>query len=881
MTLIQERPLTSFSVAILLLSVHLVGISCTKPPAAAPDTTLALHDGWHIADTANVDAGEPAIATPGFDTLGWIATSVPSTVMAALVESGAVEDPYFGKTLETIPAEQFQRPWWYRTEFTLDDPPSSGTRLVFEGINYSAEIWLNGKKIGRRDNLTGAFRMFELDVSSHVVAGANALAVLVYPPEPGDPTIGFVDWNPTSPDRNMGLWRGVNLRLTGDVSLDDVFVRSKVDLETLDEASLTVKGTLRNRSDREMRAVVTAKISDGLELEKIEVLAPKEQTEVEFSPEHFSQLIIENPRLWWPNHMGEPNLYDLELTVTVDGRVSDRQEVTFGIRDVADYVTEEGYRGYSVNGKKVLIRGGGWVDDMMLVEDEQKLEDQIRYVKHMNLNTIRLEGFWGSSHTLYELADKHGILVMVGWSCQWEWEEYLGGPVDDFGGIDTPEEMALIARSLSDQVRWLRNHPSVFVWVLASDMLPRPELEQKYYAELAEVDPTRPTLSSCAVDVSEVSGTSGVKMNGPYDWVSPNYWYVDTERGGAYGFNTETGPGPQPPPVESIRRMLPEENWWPVDDMWEYHCGRNEFNTLNRYQKALNERYGEATDLEDFARKAQVANYEGMRAMFEAFSIRRPKTTGIIQWMLNSAWPEMYWQLYDYYMVPNGAFYGARDGSRPVNIAYDYADRGIVVVNETDAPLAGVTARVRIFDLESKTLFDESKILKVAPGSVQPVLTVPEVATAAGNAYFVDARLTDAAGAELAKSLYWLSTKKDVLDWEASKWFVTPMAEYADLTGLARLPRVDLDVEHHLTPIADGHEVHVVMSNPSDKIAFFVELKVLGEESGRLAAPVLWSDNYVSLLPGERLEIHGSIPAHALAGDAPVFHYSGLNVAGK
>ena len=195
-------------------------------------------------------------------------------------------------------------------------------------------------------------------------------------------------------------------------------------------------------------------------------------------------------------------------------------------------------------------------------------------------------------------------------------------------------------------------------------MLPRPELEQKYYDQLAEVDPTRPALASCARDVSEVSGPSGVKMLGPYDWVSPDYWYVDQERGGAYGFNTETGPGPQPPPIESIQRMLPEDSWWPIDEMWEFHCGRHNFNTLDRYKAALDARYGVADSLEDFARLAQVANYEGMRAMFESFSIRRPATTGIIQWMLNSAWPEMYWQLYDHYLVPNGAFYG-RTGRIP------------------------------------------------------------------------------------------------------------------------------------------------------------------------------------------------------------------------
>ncbi|MDX1500722.1 MAG: glycoside hydrolase family 2 TIM barrel-domain containing protein [Thermoanaerobaculia bacterium] len=805
---------------------------------------------------------------------------MPSTVLAALARSGQVADPYFGRNLEAIPADQFQQPWWYRTEFAIDEPPAPGARLVIEGINYRADVWLNGRKIADRQELAGAFRMFELDVSSHLAVGVNALAIRVHPPEPGEFTIGFVDWNPTPPDRNMGLWREVKLRLTGGVALDEVFVRSDVDVPSLETASVIVSATLRNDLDREVTAVVAATIGEAIRIEHREVLPPREKRRIQLSPDRFEQLVIDEPRLWWPNNLGEPHLYRLALSVAVDGRVADRQELSFGIRHVEDYLTEDGYRGYAVNGKKVLIRGGGWVDDLMLDASDQNLEDQIRYVEHMNLNTIRLEGFWGTSHELFDLADRHGILVMVGWSCQWEWEEYLGGPVDEFGGIDTPAEMELITRSLRDQVVWLRNHPSVLVWVLASDMLPRPELETRYRTALSETDPTRPVLASCAADASEVSGPSGVKMNGPYEWVPPNYWYLDRQRGGAYGFNTETGPGPQPPPAGSIRRMMPRENWWPIDEMWEYHCGRNEFNTLDRYKEALDNRYGSAGDLEEFARLAQVANYEGMRAMFEAFSIRRPATTGIIQWMLNSAWPEMYWQLYDHYLVPNGAFYGARDASRPVNIAFDYENRGVIVVNDTLAPLAGVTARVRVFDLDSQVLFDESSGLDVPAGALRRLLTVPPVSPD-GKSYFVDARIAAGDGSLVASSLYWLSTEDDVSDWDNSEWFYTPTASYADLTGLARMPTVELDVEHRFEEsAAGGRTLLVSLENPSDKLAFFIELRVVGAESGQLAAPILWSDNYISLLPGERRQARAELPAHALAGEAPVFHYSGLNVGG-
>lgn len=250
----------------------------------------------------------------------------------------------------------------------------------------------------------------------------------------------------------MGLWRGVELRLTGSIAVDDVVVRSDLDLASFAIAALTVGATLSNRSDRAVTASFKANVDGSVEVEHQVELEPGERREIELAPDEFPQLVVERPRLWWPNNLGEPGLYRLEISAGVDGEVSDHREVSFGVRDVEDYINDEGHRGYKINGKKVLIRGGGWVDDLMLADDDRKLEDQIRYVQHLNLNTIRLEGFWGSSRELFDLADRYGILVMIGWSCQWEWEEYLGGPVDEFGGLDTAEEQELIVTSLRDQV---------------------------------------------------------------------------------------------------------------------------------------------------------------------------------------------------------------------------------------------------------------------------------------------------------------------------------------------------------------------------------------------------------------------------------------------
>jgi len=605
-------------------------------------------------------------------------------------------------------------------------------------------------------------------------------------------------------------------------------------------------------------------------------LKPGETRELTFGPEEYGELRLRDPKLWWPVNLGDPNLYSLRMTVEAGGSVSDVREVTFGIREVGDYINEEGHRGYLVNGKKVQIMGGGWVDDLFLDDDVRRIEAQVRYARHMNLNTIRLEGFWGSGQTLYDLADRYGILLMAGWSCQWEWEDYLGKPVDDFGGIKTAEEMRLISESLGDQVAWLRNHPSVFLWVLGSDMLPRPELEKSYYRVLEEADPTRPVLAACSLRTSEVSGSTGVKMNGPYDYVTPNYWYEDTELGGAFGFNTETGPGPQPPPLESIKRMIPEEDLWPIGEMWNYHCGRKDFSTMDRYLDAFRNRYGDTGSVEEFAEWAQVANYEAMRPMFEAFRVNRDRATGVIQWMLNSAWPETFWQLYDWYLMPNGAFYGTRVALQPVSLVYHYGDGGIYGVNDTLTARQSLTAEIRILDADSRERFKTEITTNLAELSTRKVFDLPAL-EGLTTTYFLDLRLSDAQSRVLARNFYWLSTRKDVLDLENSLWFVTPNKKFADLRLLRRLPEASVQADADFSETGGTYRVKATLRNVSDKLAFFIELRVVGDSSGNSILPIFWEDNYISLLPGEEREIEAHFSASDLGGEKPVFQFSCLN----
>ena len=846
---------------------------------------------WKIQSAGKVAASAEDILSPVFSPRDWHHASTPSTVLGTLVANGVCNDPFFGKNLEKIDREPFLHPWWYRSEFDLSENEAAQyASLDFDGINYRADIWLNGRKITGKETVFGAFRRFSLEVSDIIKPGKNVLAVKVFPPLPGDFSIGYVDWNPAPPDGNMGIFRPVALRLHSGVSIENPFVQSKVNLETLNEATLTVSAELANATDQPVEGVLQGKI-EAVEFEQAVTLAPHSRQRVVFAPANHSCLNIKAPRLWWPIHLGEPDLYDLDLQFKIGETISDVAQTRFGIREVGDYWLNEIHRGYKVNGRKVMIKGAGWTDDLFLMDTDEGIEAQVKYAKHMNLNCIRLEGFWGKDHTLYDLCDEHGILLMVGWSCHWEHELHLGVPVDErFGGVYKPEHVEHISQAWEDQVVWLRNHPSIFVWTVASDKVPIAALEQKYIDTFAEYDPTRPYLNSTggvgseqhvigSEDViSDISGSSGVKMLGPYAYTAPIYWFTDNQLGGAYGFNTETGPGAQVPSLDSLKKMIPPDQLWPMGEAWDYHCGKHEFADLSRFKAAMNARYGEPSGLEEFDLKAQAMNYELMRPMFEAFRVNKKRATGVVQWMLNAAWPKMYWQLYDYYLMPNGAFYGARKACRPLNLVYHYGDNQVYFVNDHLHAVENLQARIRIYDIQSNLLFEELKTVDAAPDSAASILKLPELENLT-MAYFLDLRLMDAEGGEVGTNFYWLSTQEETLDYEADLGefaYHTPSKEYADLTQLNSLPKVGLEIKHWFEQAGDGQKAVVEIQNPGENIAFLIELKIVGKESGEVVLPVFWDENYLSLLPGEQRTISAVFKSD---GDVRL-KVSGWNVGG-
>lgn len=824
---------------------------------------LILTDNWSIHTSEGLTQNGIALSTsPATD--NWVKTSIPSTVLGALCNAGMYKEPFYGMNLEEIPTEQFKSSWWYLTKFDLIgfDSKKEESKLLLDGINYRANVWLNGHLILSADTAFGAFRQFCCDITDISAASRNNLAIEIFPPQPGDFYMGFVDWAPVPPDKNMGIFRQVRVKRSGKVSLNRPFVTTDVNTQTLDEASLSISVDLKNHSSQKKRLTLEAEfenqtVKDFFELEAGETIL------AELTPDKLKELVIKSPRLWWPNGLGNPEMYTLNLSLKEGNTICDSTNIRFGIRKIETYMNDNGARGYKVNGRKVLIKSAGWVDDLFLRDNTRSNEAQIRYVKEMNLNSLRFEGFWGTSPEIYDLCDENGILLMVGWSCQWEWPDYLGlemevpeedenipinEGVDKYGVKITVSEEQLLSDMFKDQVIWLRNHPSIFVWAVGSDAMPKPSLEKKYTETLGKYDTSRSLLVSAGDFTSELSGAAGMKMNGPYEYVPPIYWFEDKKLGGAFGFNTETGPGPQIPPVSSIRKMIPEKDLWPpLNAMWDYHSGRKDFNSVKVYLNALNRRYGTSSSLEELAMKAQWANYEAIRPMFEAFIINRPEATGVVQWQLNSAWPEFYWQLYDWYLMPTGAYFGTKKACQPINVIYNYHDRNIYAVNDILRDITDHTVKATLYDSQSQVVFEYSKMLSIHENTSVALTKLPALTNKKGT-YFLNLTIHDSQHKLVADNFYWLSGTEDKMDWNQYYWFYTPQKQFADFAELNNLPQPQVNATKKIFKDKNEWVVEVNLSNTSKNIAFGIELLLIDSQSNEPILPVYWSDNYISLV---------------------------------
>jgi exo-1,4-beta-D-glucosaminidase len=863
----RTTPIVSHLMAVGLLFAVLYPTALAV--TSRPSSEISLKTGWRVQSDCKVHGAGEQLSTPSAHVDGWYTATVPATVLAVQVAAGEFKDPYVGTNLRSIPGTSYplgenfsnlempadspyQCGWWYRETFHVAAGERGKTLwLRFGGINYRADVWLNGQKIADSTKVQGAYRTYEFDVTKAVkVDGENVLAVETFAPTPTDLGINWVDWNPCPPDKDMGLWGPVTLAASGPVAVRSPMATTHFTDASLKAAELTVRAEVSNATDRPVEGRLEGTVA-GIPISQPVQLAAGQSKTISFAPSDFPQLRIERPRVWWPADLGAHPLETLTLRFVVDGAVSDEETSQFGIREVNSELTAKGYRLFRINQRPILIRGAGWSQDMLLRQEPERLAEEFRMVHDMHLNTIRLEGKMETDE-FFRLADEQGVLVMAGWCCCDHWEHW-----DKW----TPDTLNVATASLKSQILRIRSHPSLIAWLNGSDNPPPANVETAYLKVLDATHWPNVVVSSASGTPTTVSGPSGVKMSGPYDFVAPSYWLVDTKNGGAYGFNTETSPGPAIPSLESLKKMLPPDNQWPQDAVWKYHAGGEGFQDIHVFNDAMSATYGEAKTAARYNQVAQSMAFDGERAMFEAYGRNKYNSTGVIQWMLNNAWPSNIWHLYDYYLDAGGGYYGTKKACELLHVQYSYDDHSVYVVNSIYDAAPGLTAVAHVYDLGLKELFTKSIVLDAGPDSSIKAFDIPqEVFQNPSTVYFVQLELKNAKGAVESKNFYWVPAKLTEFDWAKTDYTQTPARSSEDMTALRNLPFA------HITATARsaGTLVHLHVSNPSKALAFQIAAELDDAEGAKLPR-VMWSDNYIELMPGEERDLTALLPSDTLS----------------
>lgn len=905
------------------------------------DSAWQIVGGWRLRGAPEVNASDSRISQIGFDVSNWLSAVVPGTVLTTLVARGVYPDPAYGLNNMAIPETLNKHDYWYRVE--LKSPPTlRGKRitLTFEGINYAADVWLNGHELGK---IKGAFIRGNFDVTGVWKAAAgeeNVLAVRVAPPpHPGIPeeesieagpgenggimvldgptfmaTEGW-DWIPGVRDRDTGIWQPVVLRATGSINIGDPQVITKLPLPDTNRADVEIRVPVENVSGKPVRGTLQARF-EGVSVTKSIELTPGE-TEVRLTPSEFRQLSIQNPRLWWPNGYGEQNLYHLKVGVNVAGIESDSKEIQFGIREITYElslldstghlrrvevdptlgkigldgvvdVTHQGIReipaadpmppdlpkqwrsswrswvesfsphGESspavrpsddkgtapylvikVNGVRIACRGGNWgMDDFMKRVSREHLEPYFRLQHDAGLDIIRNWMGQNTEETFYDLADKYGLLI---WNDFWETTQNYNLE---------PEDPSLFLANARDVILRDRNHPSIAVWCGRNEGVPQPIVNNGLAKLVNTLDGTR--------YYSPSSNQVELQNSGPYSYQDPKLYFTRLN----HGFSVETGTASFPT-LESFESFVPKPDQWPIDDVWAYHDWHQRGNgDVASFMAEIQAEFGAPTSLEDFDRKAQMLDYVDHRAIFEGMNAHLwSPNSGRMLWMSQPAWPSTMWQIISHDYDTQSSFYGVKKACEPVHIQMDLSNYEVAVANTTREALNGLSLDASVYSVANKLLAQHEDTKDAPADAVTNAFKLDMAPLLASNGVvLVKLMLRNKTGQIVSQNLYWLA------------------ASDPDYRALDRLAPAKLSASATPSARGDTTTVHVELTNNGSDVALQIKLTLLNASDGSRILPAYYSDNYVSLLPGETRKIDIKYSSSATKGP-PVLGIRGWNLA--
>jgi len=859
--------------------------------ALAAIQTVSLNSGdgiahWQLMPAAEVNAKGTQVSEVGFCMADPVPGVVPGVVFTAYVEAGREENPDVSDNIYRVDETWYNRPFWYRTEFTLPSLSSSErVWLCCKNINRFADFWLNGVKIsGKEDSekdVNGHMLRSYFDITSVVRRdGPNALAVLIYDADqkktrkdPGPYGVACSpsylagagwDWIPYVPGRLAGITGDIYVAFTGEAVIRDPWMRSY--LPTNDKAELTLSADIVNTSSNDRDFEVRGTIEPGsITFSKTIRVRGWNKATIQITKDDVAAFSIENPRLWWPNGYGDPNLYTCSMEVLPcdgnAGRVSDKATFNFGIRRY-DYRIVKNRVDFPVlniycNGQRIFCRGGNWgMSEYLLRCHGADYEPKIRLHKDMNYNMIRLWTGCVTDEEFYDYCDRYGLMV---WDDFWLYVAY--NDVADHEAFKT---------NARDKVRRLRNHPSIAVWCGANETHPVPDIDSALRMIVMEEDGNDRLYKSCS-NQDALSGSGWWKDLPPRHHFStsgsnlafnkPAYPYgIDY----GYGFRSEIGMATFPT-YESTCLFIPKEQRWPLptdeqlakDDetVWNRHFFGKEASNAGPadYRKSVDERYGPSKNLEEFCEKAQLINLEDMKGMYEAWNDKMwDDAAGVLIWMSHPAYPSFVWQTYDYYYDPTGCYWGAKKACEPIHIQWNCLSGSVKVINASGTPLVGARASARVYDINGKELegFARTAIVNVSASDRAEAFVLPAGDATTDDIQFIRLTLESAEGV-LSENFYWRTASGEL-----------------DYRALQTLPKTKVSCEVADVTTLDGETTATLAlhNTTASATAFALRLRLVNERTGERVLPSIFSDNYLTLFPGESCTVTVTADTSRLEG---------------
>jgi len=818
--------------------------------ALQPDGSLPLARGaWKLQRASLVTADGAQLSTPGYADKDWMIATVPGTVLTSYLNDGAIADPDFGENQYAISDSFFTADFWYRDEFTAPAATQPGQHywLNFDGINWKAEVYVNGQHVGRID---GGFMRGKFDVTALIHPGtANALAVCILRnANPGStkdkegPTVnggalgrdnptyhasaGW-DWMSTIRGRDTGIWSNVTLTTSGAVTIENPLVTTTLPLPDTSTADVTIAATLHNIESHAITGALQAKFGDIVVEQPVTLDASSSKT-VQLTPPEQSALQIHNPKLWWPNGYGDPNLYPVTITFLLNGHPSDTTHFNAGIREFT-YSDDGGVLRIWINGRRFIARGGNWgFPESMLRYRAREYDTALRYHRDEHFNMIRNWVGQTGDEAFYDAADRNGIVL---------WQDFwLANPWDG----PNPDNDQLFLTNARDYLLRIRNHASLGLFCGRNEGYPPQPIDDGLRSMVAELEPHSHYISS--------SADGPVSGHGPYRVEPLKFYFQHTPQ----KMHSEIG-APNVPEMPILERTLSPDGMWPIGPQWQLH----DYYPENPFTTAVDKDYGGAKSAEEYASLAQFVDYNAYRGMFEGQSKNR---LGLLIWMSHPAWPSILWQTYDYFFDTDAAYYAVKKASEPLHIQWNAAADTVEVVNYSAGDQAGLTARAEVIDLDGTVKWQKSATLDSREDSTVSPIAMQYPAGLA-RTHFI--RLTLLKGDKVLSTNFYVHG-------------TTP----EDYTGIRTLPPARVKMKTRIKREGTQWHIEADLRNVSRTPALMVRVKAVRAKSGDLVVPALYDDNYIALMPGERATIHVELNNADARGERPKLTLKGFNLKG-